>query len=83
MTVHPGFGGQSFLPHVLPKFTALRQRAPHLDISVDGGINLETAVACVRAGANILIAGTHLYRMTDMAAGVQHMRAACAAATHA
>ena len=59
------------------------QRAPHLDISVDGGINLATAVACVRAGANILIAGTHLYRMTDMAAGVQQLRAACSAATHA
>lgn len=83
MTVHPGFGGQSFLSHVLPKLTALRQRAPQLDISVDGGINLETAVACVRAGANILIAGTHLYKMTDMAAGVQQLRAACAAATHA
>lgn len=80
MTVHPGFGGQTFLSHVLPKIRALRQRAPALDISVDGGINDETAVQCARAGANILIAGTHLYRMADMAAGVQRMRSACATA---
>lgn len=80
MSVHPGFGGQSFLGHVLPKFSELRQRAPGLDLSVDGGINDETAVQCARAGANILIAGTHLYRMTDMAAGVTRMRSACAAA---
>jgi ribulose-phosphate 3-epimerase len=77
MTVHPGFGGQSFLTHVLPKISELRRLAPQLDLSVDGGINDETAVQCARAGANILIAGTHLYRMTDMAAGVQRMRAAC------
>lgn len=77
MTVHPGFGGQSFLPHVLPKIAELRQRAPQLDFSVDGGINQETAVQCVRAGINILIAGTYLYRMADMAAGIQSMRLAC------
>ncbi len=78
MTVHPGFGGQSFLDHVLPKIAELRQRAPHLDLSVDGGINDETAVRCARAGANILVAGTHLYRQADMAAGIQRMRSLCA-----
>ena len=80
MTVHPGFGGQAFLSHVVPKISALRKLAPQLDLSVDGGINDETAVPCARAGANILIAGTHLYRMDDMAAGIQRMRSACAAA---
>lgn len=80
MTVHPGFGGQAFLPHVLPKISALRKQAPQLDLSVDGGINNETGVLCARAGANILIAGTHLYRMDDMAAGLQRLRSACAAA---
>lgn len=80
MTVHPGFGGQSFLPHVLPKIAELRQRVPNLDFSVDGGINDETAVLAARAGINIFIAGTHLYRMDDMSSGIQRMRAACSAA---
>lgn len=80
MTVHPGFGGQPFLDHVLPKITAIRTKAPMLDISVDGGITLQTAVACVHAGANVLIAGTSLYRASDLKAAVAQLRAACATA---
>lgn len=67
MSVHPGFGGQSFLPSVLPKIAALRRLRPNLDISVDGGINAATALATVKAGANILIMGTALFRAPDMA----------------
>ena len=78
MTVHPGFGGQAFLPHVLPKIAEVRQRVPQLDLSVDGGINDETAARCARAGINIFIAGTHLYRQADMAAGIRTLRQACA-----
>ncbi len=80
MTVHPGFGGQPFLDHVLPKFAAIRARKPGIDLSVDGGITQETAEACARAGANVLIAGTSLYRAADMKSEIANMRARCEAA---
>lgn len=62
MTVHPGFGGQAFLPEMLPKIRVLRGAAPNLPIIVDGGINPETSRQCVEAGANILVAGNSLFR---------------------
>jgi ribulose-phosphate 3-epimerase len=74
MTVNPGFGGQSFMPAVLPKIRQIRDAANSLglplDITVDGGINFETGQLCVRAGANALVAGNFLFRhktlnMTD------------------
>lgn len=80
MTVHPGFGGQSFLAHVLPKIAEIRRHAPALDISVDGGITMETAPRCAAHGANALIAGTSLYRSPDFAGDVARMREACRAA---
>ncbi len=67
MTVNPGFGGQAFIPEMLEKIHELRQRAPQLDISVDGGINLETGRRCVEAGANVLVAGNALYRHKTLA----------------
>jgi ribulose-phosphate 3-epimerase len=80
MTVHPGFGGQPFLDHVLPKIASIRARAPALDISVDGGITQTTAPACARAGANAMIAGTTLFRAADMKLEIERMRASCLAA---
>ena len=80
MSVHPGFGGQVFMPSVLPKVRALRARYPLLEISVDGGIGDETARACAAAGANLLVAGTTLYRAPDMGAAIARMRAAAASA---
>ena len=80
MTVHPGYGGQSFIADCLPKVTALRARAPHLDIMVDGGVNAQTALDAVRAGANQLVAGSFLFKQADMAAAVSALRAACDAA---
>ncbi|MCZ7591161.1 MAG: ribulose-phosphate 3-epimerase [Kiritimatiellae bacterium] len=77
MTVHPGFGGQAFLQHVLPKIADIRSWAPDLDISVDGGITLDTAEACARAGANAFVAGTSLYRASDMKAEIAAMRERC------
>ncbi len=79
MTVVPGFGGQSFMPEVLPKIAALRHRWPHIDISVDGGIDSETALACAAHGANVLLAGTSLFGATDLAGTLQAMRKGCAA----
>lgn len=62
MTVHPGFGGQAFLPDMVSKVRALRSAAPKLPIIVDGGINPETGEKCVKAGATILVAGNSLFR---------------------
>jgi ribulose-phosphate 3-epimerase len=80
MSVHPGFGGQSFIPEVLPKIAAIRTRYPELDISIDGGINLENCVTAAEHGANVFIAGTTLYGADDMRAAIAEMRAKCAAA---
>ena len=76
MTVHPGFGGQKFLESGLPKFRELRRRWPGLDLSVDGGINTETGALCAAAGANILGAGSFLYKAADMRATIEEMRRA-------
>lgn len=70
MTVHPGFGGQSFISDCIPKISFLREWADkhskNLNISVDGGINTETGRACVEAGASVLVAGSSLFRLDDM-----------------
>ena len=80
MTVHPGFGGQKFLESGLPKFRELRRRWPELDLSVDGGINTQTGALCAAAGANILGAGSFLYKAADMKRTIAEMRAAAEAA---
>ena len=65
MTVEPGFGGQSFMADMLPKFTALREeidrRGLSVDIEVDGGINEKTAPMVIEAGANVLVAGNYIF----------------------
>ncbi|MBP7275777.1 MAG: ribulose-phosphate 3-epimerase [Kiritimatiellae bacterium] len=83
MAVHPGFGGQAFMPSVLPKLKALRERYPALEISVDGGIGDEFARACAAAGANLLVAGTTLFRAPDMKEAILRMRAAAMAGADA
>lgn len=71
MSVHPGFGGQSFISDCVPKISAIREWAdaknPSLEISVDGGINSDTGRKCVEAGASVLVAGSSLFRLADMA----------------
>ncbi len=65
MSVEPGFGGQSFMECALPKLEALRaeikRRGLDIDLEVDGGINAETAPLAVKAGANVLVAGSYLF----------------------
>lgn len=73
MTVEPGYGGQGFISEMMPKVKALREYAdshgyPALDIQVDGGINVRTAEEAKLAGANVLVAGTGLFRSDDMSA---------------
>ena len=74
MTVHPGYGGQTFIADCLPKIADVRRRCPDLDIMVDGGINAETAELAVAAGANQLVAGSYLFKMSDMAEGVGKLK---------
>ncbi len=78
MTVHPGYGGQKFIAACLPKVAWLRERMPNLDIMVDGGVNAETAVLAAKAGANQFVAGSYLFRQTDMKAAVDDLRERCA-----
>ena len=78
MTVHPGYGGQKFIADCLPKVSWVRERYPSLDIMVDGGVNGDTAEESVKAGANQLVAGSYLFRQSDMAVAVADMRMRCA-----
>lgn len=73
MTVNPGFGGQKFMPEVLKKITELRSRFKG-DIEVDGGINKETSQQAVKAGANILVAGTAIFGRTDTAQAILDLK---------
>ena len=71
MTVEPGYGGQAFIPETVQKIAELRKTADNLgmkelDIQVDGGINEKTADSVKKAGANVLVAGTALFKADNM-----------------
>lgn len=70
MTVEPGFGGQSFMADMMPKLQLLRSKYPQLDLQVDGGINLETVQAAAKAGANVFVAGSAVFKSDDPAATI-------------
>ncbi|NMA68834.1 MAG: ribulose-phosphate 3-epimerase [Desulfitobacterium sp.] len=78
MSVNPGFGGQKFIPEVLPKIRVLRrhldQMQSNCEIEVDGGINLQTASPVVKAGADILVAGAAVFGQPDPAQAVRTLR---------
>jgi len=78
MSVNPGFEGQKFMPEVLPKIRELKKivdsRKLKVDIEVDGGINLETAKEVVRAGANVLVAGSAIFYAKDYKTIIQKMK---------
>jgi ribulose-phosphate 3-epimerase len=80
MTVEPGFGGQKFMPEVLPKLGALRKAAAEAGtdiwLEVDGGISVETAPEAVAAGADTLVAGSSVFGHADRAAAIANLRAA-------
>ncbi len=80
MTVVPGFGGQAFMPEVMPKVeeaVRLRQeRGLSFHIEVDGGIDPATAVTASGAGANVFVAGSSTFRAPDMGAAVKAIREA-------
>jgi ribulose-phosphate 3-epimerase len=78
MTVNPGFGGQAFIKAMLAKISEVREmtRGRDIDIEVDGGITAETAPLVVKAGANVLVAGSAIFKGTDYAANIKALRGA-------
>jgi ribulose-phosphate 3-epimerase len=84
MTVNPGFGGQSFLPEMLPKIRRLRaictERDLHPHIEVDGGENTATAGQAAAAGATAIVAGSAIFGANDYAAAIAAIRANASAA---
>jgi ribulose-phosphate 3-epimerase len=80
MTVFPGFGGQSFMSDVMPKVELARHEiesnALGLDLEVDGGIDVSTAPRAVRAGANVLVAGSAIFVQPDPLGAAKELRAA-------
>jgi ribulose-phosphate 3-epimerase len=87
MTVNPGFGGQAFLPEMLPKIRRLRASctARGLDpvIEVDGGENVRTAAEAAEAGATAIVAGSAIFASKDYKAAIDAIRASAAAASAA
>jgi ribulose-phosphate 3-epimerase len=79
MSVNPGFGGQKFIPDVLPKIPAAKAEMEQLGVSIpveiDGGITLETGEEAARAGADILAAGTSVFNAPDMGKAIASLKA--------
>ena len=78
MTVEPGFGGQSFMADQMPKVTAIRklidEKNPGCELEVDGGVAPDTCGVCIAAGANVLVAGSAVYKAEDIPARIQALR---------
>ena len=78
MSVNPGFGGQKFIPSVLPKITATRKRIATLGkpiwLEVDGGIKTDNIAEVARAGADTFVAGSAIFGSKDYAATIRQMR---------
>jgi len=78
MSVDPGFGGQTFIPNVLPKITMARrmisERGLEIDLAVDGGVDERTAPSVVKAGANVLVMGSAIFHKRDVESAIKNMR---------
>jgi ribulose-phosphate 3-epimerase len=74
MTVHPGFGGQSFRVDQMQKVKRARSLSSRIDIEVDGGINADTARISIENGANVLVAGTSIFHAKDYAQAIRDLR---------
>lgn len=83
MTVNPGFGGQEFMPETLPRIRAMRRRVAEsgnkVSIGVDGGMNADTAPLAAAAGADLIVAGSSVFRADQpVAVGMEQLRRAIA-----
>ena len=76
MTVEPGFGGQKFMPEMMPKVEALRKRYPELNIEVDGGLAENTIDTAADAGANVIVAGSAVFGAKDPSEVIAKLREA-------
>jgi ribulose-phosphate 3-epimerase len=80
MTVNPGFGGQAFIHSVLPKVKQLsaiiKERNLEIEIEIDGGVDENTIISCVEAGATVLVAGSAIFNQKNRSEALQTIRAA-------
>jgi ribulose-phosphate 3-epimerase len=78
MSVNPGFGGQAFIPEVLPKceeLSALREKLGlKFLIEIDGGVNEKTAPALIKAGADVLVAGSYVFGSKDYGQAIETLK---------
>jgi ribulose-phosphate 3-epimerase len=74
MTVNPGFGGQTFIPEMLRKIQNVRAMIGDRDIEVDGGIDERTAPLVIEAGANVLVAGSYIYRSGSYLEAIENLK---------
>lgn len=74
MTVEPGFGGQSFMESTMPKIEKIRKINSEIDIEVDGGINEQTIKIASKAGANVFVAGSAVFKSSDPAQTISALR---------
>ena len=78
MTVEPGFGGQKFMADMMPKLRTLRQwidrRRPDCELEVDGGIDPVTCKTAIENGANVLVAGSAVYKAADIPGRIRELR---------
>ena len=78
MTVEPGFGGQKFMADMMPKVAAIRgyinELNPACELEVDGGVDPTTCHACIQAGANVLVAGSAVYKAADIPGRIAELR---------
>ena len=78
MTVEPGFGGQKFMADMMPKVAAVRRYIdamnPECELEVDGGVDPKTAPICIHSGANVLVAGSAVYKAEDIPGRIAQLR---------
>ena len=78
MTVEPGFGGQKFMADMMPKVRQIREYIdamnPGCELEVDGGVDPNTCKVCIASGANVLVAGSAVYKAADIPARIRELR---------
>ena len=78
MTVEPGFGGQKFMSNMMPKLKTISdyitEHNLNCELEVDGGINPETAKLCIENGANVLVAGSNVFKASDRSERISQLR---------